>query len=68
MRWVLLYQVSGPYAIWMRQIAKQTAQARVCMNVVGHRSRTGGDAYNEKLSASRSAFIRQKLGAETGAA
>ena len=61
-------KVSGPYAIWMRQIAKQTAQAKVCMNIVGHTSRTGGDAYNDKLSASRSAFIRQKLGAEPGAA
>ena len=61
-------KVSGPYAIWMRQIAKQTAQAKVCMNIVGHTSRTGGDAYNDKLSASRSAFIRQKLGTEPGAA
>ena len=61
-------KVSGPYAIWLRQIAKQTAQAKVCMNIVGHTSRTGGDAYNDKLSASRSAVIRQKLGAEAGAA
>ena len=61
-------KVSGPYAIWLRQIAKQTAQAKVCMNIVGHTSRTGGEAYNDKLSASRSAFIRQKLGAEPGAA
>ena len=61
-------KVSGPYAIWMRQIAKQTAQAKVCMNIVGHTSRTGGEAYNDKLSASRSAVIRQKLGAEPGSA
>ena len=61
-------KVSGPYVIWLRQIAKQTAQAKVCMNIVGHTSRTGGDAYNDKLSASRSAVIRQKLGGEPGAA
>jgi outer membrane protein OmpA-like peptidoglycan-associated protein len=61
-------KVSGPYAIWLRQIAKQTAQAKVCMNIVGHTSRTGGEAYNDKLSASRSAVIRQKLGGEPGAA
>ena len=61
-------KVSGPYAIWLRQIAKQTAQAKVCMNIVGHTSRTGGDAYNDKLSAARSAFIRQKLGTEPGVA
>ena len=61
-------KVSGPYAIWMHRIAKQTAQAKVCMNIVGHTSRTGGDAYNDELSAPLSAVIRQKLGAEPGAA
>ena len=59
-------KISGPYALWMRQIARQTAQAKVCMNIVGHTSRTGGEAYNDKLSAQRSAAIRQKLGAEAG--
>lgn len=57
-------KISGAYALWMRQIARQTAQAKVCMNIVGHTSRTGGEAYNDKLSAQRSAAIRQKLGAE----
>jgi outer membrane protein OmpA-like peptidoglycan-associated protein len=57
-------KVSGPYAIWMRQIAKQTAQSKVCMDIVGHTSRTGGEAFNEKLSGQRAAAIRQKLGAE----
>jgi outer membrane protein OmpA-like peptidoglycan-associated protein len=59
-------KVSGPYAIWMRQIARQTAQAKVCMNIVGHTSHTGSEAYNDKLSAQRSAVIRQKLGTEAG--
>jgi outer membrane protein OmpA-like peptidoglycan-associated protein len=57
-------KVSGPYAIWVRQIAKQTAQSKVCMDIVGHTSRTGGEAFNDKLSAQRAAAIRQKLGAE----
>ena len=57
-------KISGAYALWMRQIARQTAQAKVCMNIVGHTSRTGGEAYNDKLSAQRSAAIRQKLGTE----
>jgi tetratricopeptide (TPR) repeat protein len=57
-------KISGPYAIWMRQIARQTAQAKVCMDIVGHTSRTGGEAYNDKLSAQRAAFIRQRLGSE----
>ena len=59
-------KVSGPYPIWMRQIAKQTAQAKVCMNIVGHTSHTGSDTYNDRLSTQRSAAIRQKLGAEAG--
>jgi outer membrane protein OmpA-like peptidoglycan-associated protein len=36
--------------------------------IVGHTSRTGSEPYNDKLSAARSAAIRQKLGAEPGAA
>jgi tetratricopeptide (TPR) repeat protein len=59
-------KVSGPYPIWMRQIARQTAQTKVCMNVVGHTSHTGSEPYNDKLSAQRAAAIRQKLGAEAG--
>jgi outer membrane protein OmpA-like peptidoglycan-associated protein len=57
-------KVSGPYALWMRQIAKHTAQAKVCMNIVGHTSHTGSEAYNDKLSAQRAVVIRQKLGVE----
>ena len=59
-------KVSGPYALWLRQIARQTAQAKVCMNVVGHTSRSGAEAYNDRLSGQRAAAIRQKLGAEAG--
>jgi outer membrane protein OmpA-like peptidoglycan-associated protein len=59
-------KVSGPYGLWMRQIAKQTAQAKVCMDIVGHTSRTGAEGFNEKLSAQRAAAIRQKLGTEAG--
>jgi tetratricopeptide (TPR) repeat protein len=58
-------KVSGPYPIWMRQIARQATQAKVCMNVVGHTSRTGAEAYNDKLSAQRAAAIRDRLGAES---
>jgi outer membrane protein OmpA-like peptidoglycan-associated protein len=63
-------KVSGPYPIWLRQIAKHAAGAKVCMNVVGHTSHTGGEAYNDRLSEQRAAVIRQKLigeAAELGA-
>jgi outer membrane protein OmpA-like peptidoglycan-associated protein len=58
-------KVSGPYAIWVRQIARQTTQAKVCMNIVGHASHSGSEGYNDKLSEQRAASIRQMLAAES---
>lgn len=57
-------QVSGPYSIWLRQIARQAARAKVCMNVVGHASRTGSEQYNDRLSQQRAAYVEQRLEAE----
>lgn len=57
-------KVSGPYNLWLRQIAKQSATAKVCMDVVGHTSRTGSEPYNDRLSAQRATVIRQKLTSE----
>lgn len=60
-------KISGPYALWLRQIARQAAGSRVCMEVVGHTSHTGSEAFNDRLSAQRAAFIRSKLEAEAPA-
>ncbi|MBI5254925.1 MAG: OmpA family protein [Burkholderiales bacterium] len=60
-------KISGPYTLWLRQIARQAAGSRVCMDVVGHTSHTGSEAYNDRLSAQRAAFIRAKLEAEAPA-
>lgn len=57
-------KVSGPYPIWLRQIARYSANAKVCMNVVGHTSRTGSEPYNDRLSEQRATAIRQKLASE----
>lgn len=57
-------KVSGPYPIWLRQIARYSANEKVCMDVVGHTSRTGSEPYNDKLSAQRASVIRQKLTTE----
>jgi outer membrane protein OmpA-like peptidoglycan-associated protein len=57
-------QVSGPYDIWLRQIARQVATAKVCMNVVGHASRTGSEQFNDRLSEQRAIYIKQRLEAE----
>ena len=59
-------KVNGPYPIWLRQIARQASAAKVCMNVVGHTSRTGSEQTNDRLSQARAAAIKQKLDAEAG--
>ncbi len=43
-------RVSGPYGMWLRQIAKEGTAAKVCMNVVGHTSKTGSEQVNDTLS------------------
>jgi outer membrane protein OmpA-like peptidoglycan-associated protein len=57
-------QVSGPYGLWLRQIARQALVAKVCMNVVGHTSLTGSQAYNDRLSQQRAAYIKKRLDTE----
>jgi outer membrane protein OmpA-like peptidoglycan-associated protein len=57
-------KVNGPYALWLRQIARQAGAAKVCMNVVGHTSRTGSEQTNDRLSQARASVIKQKLDAE----
>jgi len=57
-------QVSGPYGFWLRQIAKHAAAAKVCMNVIGHTSRTGTVQYNDRLSMRRATYIKQRLDKE----
>lgn len=58
---------SAQYGLWLRQIARQAANAKVCLDVVGHTSRTGTEAYNDKLSAQRSASIQRRLEHESAA-
>ena len=57
-------KVSGPYPFWLRQIARQAAATKVCLTVVGHTSRTGSEAVNDKLSQQRAAYIKKRLETE----
>ena len=59
-------KVSGPYPMWLREIAKASADAKVCMDIVGHTSRTGPVAFNDTLSMQRARYIRQRLIGEAG--
>ncbi len=54
-------KISGPYQMWLRQIAREAGTAKVCMEVVGHTSKTGTEAYNDALSLRRATTIRQRL-------
>lgn len=60
-------KVSGAYAMWLRQIAKEGTAAKACMNIVGHTSRTGSEATNDALSMQRASYIRQRLTIEAAA-
>jgi outer membrane protein OmpA-like peptidoglycan-associated protein len=57
-------KVSGAYPMWLRQIARESTGAKVCMNIVGHTSRTGSEPANDALSLQRANFIRERLAAE----
>ncbi|VTU38372.1 Outer membrane protein-associated (lipo)proteins [Variovorax sp. PBL-H6] len=59
-------KVSGAYPMWLREIAKASAEANVCMDIVGHTSRTGPVAFNDTLSVQRARYIRDRLIGEAG--
>jgi len=58
-------KVSSAYAMWLRQIARQGTAAKVCMDIVGHTSKTGTEAVNDSLSLKRALYIKQRLGSES---
>lgn len=53
--------VSSPYPMWLRHIARETAQGDYCLTVIGHTSRTGTEAVNARLSQSRAKVVRDTL-------
>ena len=59
-------RINTPYPMWLRQIARESVAANVCMDVVGHTTRTGSKSANEALSLKRAANIRRRLVSESG--
>jgi outer membrane protein OmpA-like peptidoglycan-associated protein len=53
--------LSGVYPMWIRQIARAAQASRTCLNIVGHTSKTGSEAVNDKLSVSRGEAVRSLL-------
>jgi outer membrane protein OmpA-like peptidoglycan-associated protein len=57
-------RISGAYSMWLRQIAREAVQAKVCMDVVGHTSNSGSEELNDALSLRRATHVRQLLTSE----
>jgi hypothetical protein len=54
-------ELSAPYPLWLREIARGAVAHRACLQIVGHTSRTGPEPANERLSLARAQFIGQQL-------
>jgi outer membrane protein OmpA-like peptidoglycan-associated protein len=54
-------RVSGSYPILLREIARKTAGSKACLDVVGHASRSGPEAVNERLSLARATYVKTQL-------
>ena len=57
-------RISGAYAMWLRQIARESVNAKACLDIVGHTSRSGTAPANETLSLRRAVYVRQRLTSE----
>lgn len=54
-------RVSGTYPLLLREVARKTASTDVCLEIVGHASRSGAEPVNEKLSLGRAEFVKAHL-------
>lgn len=59
--------LTGMYPMWLRQIARAVQSSGACLDIVGHTSRSGSEALNDRLSLSRAETIKRALEAETPA-
>ncbi|MBV8604542.1 MAG: OmpA family protein [Pelomonas sp.] len=50
-----------PNQLWLKLIAQRLAATQSCVEVGGHASRGGPEAVNERLSAARAEYVRQRL-------
>lgn len=54
-------QISGPYPLWLRQVAIRTTGSNACLEITGHTSPTGPQALNDRLSLRRAEYIKRRL-------
>lgn len=53
--------ITGPYSMWLKEIANCVDQENLCLEVVGHTSPTGPAQVNERLSVLRAQRIKELL-------
>lgn len=53
--------LSGVYPMWLRQIAKAVQSSGTCLNITGHTSRSGSEAFNDKLSLARAETVKRLM-------
>lgn len=56
--------LSRDYPMWLRQIARRSAEREVCLDLVGHASPTGPAPLNQQLSERRAEAVRGRLVAQ----
>jgi outer membrane protein OmpA-like peptidoglycan-associated protein len=57
-------QSRNPHLMWLQQIARHTTQQNMCLEIIGHASRTGPEPLNERLSLRRAEYLQARLEAE----
>jgi outer membrane protein OmpA-like peptidoglycan-associated protein len=60
-------QTTGPYEMWLRQIATHSASRRACLQVTGNTSPTGSAALNDQLSQLRAEYVKGRLETDASA-
>jgi outer membrane protein OmpA-like peptidoglycan-associated protein len=54
-------QTTGPYDMWLREIATHSASRKACLQVTGNSSPTGSAALNDQLSQLRAEYVKGRL-------
>jgi len=54
-------KISGPYAMWLRIVAREVAASKACLTIVGHTSKTGSEQFNDRLSLQRAVAIQRRI-------
>jgi outer membrane protein OmpA-like peptidoglycan-associated protein len=57
-------ELTKPYDMWLDQIASHAAAQNACLDLVGHTSPTGTEAFNDRLSMQRADQIKSLLVAD----